>query len=137
MFIHSLDAQPIHIKQAISSPIRDPMQDFKDLWDTWWNNPTKETAEALLEYLIDNETYLKEMGHAKPSPFPPFADDNFDNYYQLAIDYLNGWIQDGCNPDLTTPVSEWIADIYIWINQNAILTTGDQLIASFENDTQT
>lgn len=112
----------INIHTPMDAPMQNPMQEFKDLWDAWWNNPTNETAQALLDYLQDNEVYLKEMGREKPCPLPPYADQNFDNYYQLAVDYLKGWMEQGCNPERTAEVSEWIADIYIWINQNAILT---------------
>lgn len=90
--------------------------DLKQLWDNWWNNPSKETAEKLLDFLKTNEQALTKLGNSKKSPFPP-SSGNFSDYLKDATDNLSRWVDHGCNPDQKTPVSEWMNDIYIWVNR--------------------
>lgn len=88
-------------------------------WDDWWTQPTAATGGTLLTFLVDNQTYFTNLGNSLPCPFPKKADQHFLDYYKGAINYLQGWISHGSDPSKTTPVSEWINDIYVWVDQTA------------------
>lgn len=93
------------------------LAELEKLWDEWYDNPTKSTGEALLTFLEQNEGYFEEMAAGKPAP-PGFPTGTpFSHYYNTAISYLQNWIDAGCNPNTTTPVSEWIGEIDRWLKE--------------------
>ena len=109
---HSIDAYN-------TSPLNQDSKvaELNDLWDEWYNNPSKETAEKLLNFLKENKSYFENLTKGKPVPYGFPADSKFDNVYNAAITSLSGWIDHGCNPGQKTPVSGFIANVNTWVSE--------------------
>lgn len=93
-----------------SDPI---VQRFNDLWNAWYNHPTRKTAEALLNFMEKNQDHFAELAKKCPPPQPMV---NFEHSYEAAIGTLQNWIDNGCNPQSTTAPSEYVADLAKWVN---------------------
>jgi len=115
MSIPPLPPSSSNYPQFSSNGPNDPMvQELHDLWTNWWNDPDLQTAEKLLDFLKANENYFELLTKDKPSPFP--VNTPFSHYYEAAINSLQAWIQNGCDPANKTFVSEWISDVYKWVS---------------------
>lgn len=92
------------------------IQEYYNLWNAWYKNPTKKTGEKLLSFLEQNETYFTDIAKNMPRPknFPPGT--GFSHYYQDAIARLQSWLTHGCEKSGTTSVSEWVGDVYLWVS---------------------
>ena len=94
-------------------------EDLKELyhvWMQWCNHPTLKSGEKLLDLLQNPnvETHFKELASHRDNPFPM---GDFDKFYSEAKGFLSSWIDGGCDPKQTAPTSEFINDIYSWLNQ--------------------
>ena len=99
---------------ASQSPRSDPIVDkFNDLWNAWYDNPTQKSAEALIDYMKKNYSHFEKLAEKKPLPHP---DVSFEDAFFTSIKYLQGWIDDGCNPHAISPPSEFVADVAKWVN---------------------
>lgn len=89
---------------------------YKDLWDTWWNNPTCSNGGVLLRFIQEPTTYVyfKKIADNYPYPDKPVVD--FDTAFTYSQEYLFFWITDGCDPGYTTGPSEFLNNIYKWVN---------------------
>jgi hypothetical protein len=98
------------------SPIT-KLSELSTLWNSWWDHPSEATGEKLLSFMKTNEAFFDKMAANKSPPpgFPPTTP--FSNYYDTAISYLQSWMAHGSNPNQTTPVSEWISDVFNWLSQ--------------------
>ncbi len=90
---------------------------FEKLWNEWFDDPTKQNGERLLHFLERNKNYFENLAKGKPVPHGWPAGTTFSHYYEAAIHNLQGWITHGCDPKGTTPVSEWISDVNVWIHE--------------------
>ena len=105
---------PITPSSSGPPPHWDPIvQRFNDLWNDWYNHPTRKTAEALLDFMKKNHDHFEELAKHCPPP-QPIVD--FDHAYQAAINTVQNWIDHGCDPHATTAPSEFVADVAKWIN---------------------
>ena len=102
-------AEPV----SFESPL---MQKFYNEWTFWYNNPTKETALPLLHFLEKHQAHFDAVGSKLPCPFGPKYTESFEDTLSGAINILTLWIANP-NPNITTPVSELIANVYDWLNQ--------------------
>jgi len=94
----------------------DPLVDhFNELWDKWYNSPTKENAQALLDFLNKPENHDHFANLAKNAPFPKPKVD-FEHSYDAAKKTLTAWMDHGCDPNGTTAPSEFISDVSQWVN---------------------
>lgn len=92
------------------------MQKFYNEWTAWYNNPTKETGTTLLHFLKENQTHLDAIGSKFPCPFGPKYTENFQDTLSNAINILQEWTE-APNSNITSPISELIANVYDWVNQ--------------------
>lgn len=105
---------PISSTYQSQPPASDPIvQEFNQLWNNWFDHPTKQSAEALLAFMKKNHAHFEELAKHAPLPHP---DVPFDEAYDAAIKTLQSWISHGCNPNATTAPSEFISDVAKWIN---------------------
>lgn len=93
------------------------INEFETLWNEWFKHPTQQTGEKLYAFLEKNEGYFEKLTNGKPVPAHFPKGTPFSHYYNAALTYLKGWMTHGCQPGGTTPVSEWLNDISIWINE--------------------
>lgn len=92
----------------------DPTVDeLKQLWDDWYKNPTKESAEKLIDFLSKNRDHLEQLAKNCPPP-KPFVD--FDHSIDAAVNTLQNWIDHGCPPNHTIAPSEFVNDVFKWIS---------------------
>lgn len=112
-----MEIPPISNYSNIPAPQDPELRKLSDLWNNWWNNPSQKTGEKLLNFLKKEKSYFEELAKGKPPPpgFPRGA--SFESIYKNAVNYLQGCISHGCNPDQKTPVSEWVSDIYTWASE--------------------
>lgn len=89
---------------------------FKDLWDTWLNDPTCCTGTELLKFLQNPKNYIHFKNLASNYPYNPQPMWDFDESYQNSMDFLFAWIVDDCNPDLTPGPSQFLSYMYAWIS---------------------
>ena len=94
----------------------DPLvQQFNQLWDNWYNDPTRASGTTLLDFLQKNQSYFAQIAanfpKNAPEPLLSFADS-----YATAENFLQGWLDHGCPTNGTSAPSEFIADIAKWIN---------------------
>jgi hypothetical protein len=107
-----------HLKAPILSTGVDPrIVQLKEGWDDWWDNPNRQTGGALLQFLKEHQSYLKEVGRKKCQHLLPFYSFNFDQYYDRTLEHLANWINEGCDPELRTVSGKWLKETYNGLNQ--------------------
>jgi hypothetical protein len=110
--MHIPPASPASFKQ--NSPLDPIVLEFYQLWTAWYNNPTEQTGDQLLRFLQTPEValYFAQIAKEAPQPQPRVS---FEKAYNVAIDYLTAWLNNGCPPGGVTPVSEFMSDVMQWI----------------------
>ncbi len=91
----------------------DPIVDkFNALWDQWYNDPTRDTGNTLLDYIKDHHQHFAKLAEKTPLPHPRVS---FDLSMSAAETSLQGWLDHGC-PSNITGISQFVADVAKWIN---------------------
>jgi hypothetical protein len=89
------------------------VQKFHQLWNDWFNDPTRQTGQNLLDFIKENQAYFAALAKNKPGPPPRVP---FDNACATAEKYLQAWLNHGCDPHAIEGPTEFVADIAKWIN---------------------
>ena len=91
-------------------------EEYKALWDKWWSSPDRATGTTLSDFIKDphNHKVFREIAEGVK---PPFPGDTFEKDYDQAVKSLKLWLDNGCQPSQTTPVSEFIDNLYQWIDK--------------------
>ncbi|PIS02564.1 MAG: hypothetical protein COT85_04570 [Chlamydiae bacterium CG10_big_fil_rev_8_21_14_0_10_42_34] len=89
------------------------VKEFNQLWDQWYDHPSRKTGEALLNFIKKNQSHFEQLAKNTPAPHPKVS---IKDACRTAEEYLQGWMNDGCDPNKTTPPSEFVNDIALWIN---------------------
>lgn len=100
------------------SNMNQDVQTFQNLWDSWWDHPTRENAEKLLSFMEKHKEEFEQL--SKKNPHPPDAHNpsfpNFEHAFASAEKDLKAWMDHGCNPNQKTAPSEFISDVYQWVH---------------------
>jgi len=95
---------------------QDPeVERFHDLWNRWFQDPTRKTGDKLLEFIQNHHRYFariaKQREHLLPHPSIPFEES-----FESATRTLKAWLKHGCDRQGTTAPSEFITNMAQWIS---------------------
>jgi hypothetical protein len=93
---------------------------MKQAWDDWYNNPNATTGQNLLNFIEANRAQIEKIAGNNHSIVVINSTPPIDSCLDTAVNYLKGWIHlDEQNPSHPPPiigVSEFVADVYNWIS---------------------
>lgn len=113
-----IKAAPIQIIEIPTENNQPPVvKEFKELWDTWFADPSRDTATNLLGFTKDPD-HKAEFEQLAKHALPPYHGATFDHDYDTACNQLQIWIDSGCRSSTKVAVSEFLHDLYCWINQS-------------------
>ena len=94
------------------------VDDLNKLWDNWYDHPTEKTGKALLKFIQDHRADLEKLAknNPNPPPAPPHGPPGIEDSCNKAEEYLQGWLDHGCDPNATAAPSEFVSDIAAWVN---------------------
>ena len=91
------------------------VNEFKQAWDNWYNNPSKASGQALLNFIETNTAQIKAIAADNHSMIVIGSVQPIDNCLKTAEENLQGWIDHGGNTNIQS-CSEWVKDVYDWIS---------------------
>lgn len=105
---------PIGSTPPFPAASHDPtVQRFNQLWNDWFNDPTRQSGEKLLDFIKIQHNHFEKLSKQTPEPQPKVP---FDHSYDAACGSLQSWMDNGCDPGLTRAASEYVADVAKWVN---------------------